>query len=98
MFLVDVTYIKPLDEVMRLAPAHRAYAATQYAAGRYLLSGRKLPRTGGLILANVDTREEMQAIVAGDPFFIEGVAEYALTELQPVMACDALAHLLPPET
>lgn len=95
MFLIDVAYTVPIGEIERLAPAHRAFAAGQYAAGKYLMSGRKLPRTGGFILAAVDSREELDAIIARDPFHLAGVATYAITEVQIVMARPDLAHLLP---
>jgi uncharacterized protein YciI len=95
MFLIDVSYTVPIGEIDRLAPAHRVFAATQYAAGKYLMSGRKLPRTGGFILAAVDSRQELDAIIALDPFHQAGVATYAISEVQIVMARADLEHLLP---
>lgn len=94
MFLIDVSYTVTIEEIEKLAPAHREFAAAQYRAGKYLMSGRKLPRTGGFILAAVATREELDAIVARDPFILAGVALYAINEVQLVMARPDLEHLL----
>ncbi len=40
MYVVLLTYLKPWFEVMALAPEQRAYAATRYADGSYLMSSR----------------------------------------------------------
>jgi len=52
MFLVHVTYVKPLEVIDELLPAHRKFLEANYQAGLFLLSGPREPRTGGIILAN----------------------------------------------
>jgi uncharacterized protein YciI len=74
MFVLLLTYIKPLDEVDALMRKHMAWLNEQYDAGRFIVSGRRLPRTGGVILARGDDREEIEALAAGDPFVAGGVA------------------------
>ncbi len=98
MFIVLLNYIKPMSEIERLAPEHRAYAARQYANGNFLLSGRKLPRTGGIILAQAQGRAELEQILAGDPFWREAAATYEIIEFQPLMSADWLKGLLPADT
>jgi uncharacterized protein YciI len=51
-----------------------------YDSGMFLASGRKNPRTGGIILAKGE-RTQVEAYVAADPFTVEGVAVYDLTEV-----------------
>ncbi|MFA6630592.1 MAG: YciI family protein, partial [Sulfuricurvum sp.] len=65
----------------------------QYALGHFLASGRKVPRTGGVILARGASCEEIEAIVTLDPFYRHGVAEYEITEFSPTMTVDALEFL-----
>lgn len=84
MFLILLNYLKPIEEVERATPAHRAYLDTLYAQGKLVCSGPRVPRTGGVILANVDTELEASKIVADDPFFTEGVAEYDLVRFDVV--------------
>ncbi len=74
MFVLLLTYVKPLAEVDLLMREHVDWLNEQYAAGRFLVSGRRIPRTGGVILAHGDDREAMEALAATDPFVRGGVA------------------------
>src|SRR3954447_23564120 len=78
MFLMLLKYIKPLDEVERLMPEHRAFLDRFYREGKLVCSGPREPRTGGVILADVDSELEAMKIVVEDPFFTEKVADYEL--------------------
>ena len=74
VFVLLLTYVKPLAEVDALMPEHVAWLDEQYAAGRFLVSGRRIPRTGGVIVARGDDRDEIEALAATDPFVSGGVA------------------------
>ena len=74
VFVLLLTYVKPLDEVDALMRDHMAWLRENYDAGRFVVSGRQIPRTGGVILARGDDREEIEAIAASDPFVRGGVA------------------------
>ena len=74
MFVLLLTYVKPLAEVDLLMREHVAWLNEQFAAGRFLVSGRRIPRTGGVIVAHGDDREAMEALAATDPFVRGGVA------------------------
>ena len=51
MFAITLTYTAPLDEVDKHVPEHLKWVAAQNAAGVFLTSGRRVPRTGVIILA-----------------------------------------------
>ena len=74
MFVLLLTYTKPLEEVDALMRDHMKWLNAQYAAGRFVVSGRQIPRAGGVILARGGDREEIEAIAAADPFVKRGVA------------------------
>jgi uncharacterized protein YciI len=74
MLVLLLTYTKPLDEVDALMREHVAWLRKHYAAGRFVVSGRRIPRTGGVILARGDDRDEIEEIAASDPFVTGGVA------------------------
>src|SRR5262249_37730272 len=76
MVVAVSTYRKPLEEVEAFYPAHREWLMKHYASGRFLGSGPRMPRTGGVILARVESREEFLALLADDPFLVNGVSEY----------------------
>ena len=82
MFLLRLTYLKPLDEVDTLMRPHMAWLRTQYAEGRFVVSGRQVPRSGGVIIAHGDDRQAMEALAASDPFVRGGVASVEVTQFE----------------
>ncbi len=93
MFLVILTYKQPLSEVDRFVPEHREFLARQYADGVFQLSGRKQPRTGGVILAKAASREQLETILRQDPFHREQIADYEVLEFVPNLSAPELRHL-----
>jgi uncharacterized protein YciI len=94
MFIVRLNYQVPLSEIDRTLTAHKAYLERQYAAGRFLVSGRLEPRSGGVIVATVSDRTELDAVLAEDPFAQQGLAAYEVTEFQPTRWHPKLEGLL----
>ena len=88
MFIAVLTYKKPLSEVDRFLAAHRDYLAEHYAAGDFIVSGPQMPRVGGVIMIKADNRTAVDAIIAKDPFNINGLADYQIVEFAPTMFCD----------
>lgn len=80
MFILSLTYVKSVDEADRFMTPHMDWVNAGYDRGMFLASGRKNPRTGGVILAKGD-RAEIEAYAAADPFTVEGVATYDITEV-----------------
>lgn len=80
MFILSLTYVKPTEEADRLMQPHMDWVNAGYDSGMFLASGRKNPRTGGVILARGE-RAEIEAYAAADPFTVEGVALYEVTEV-----------------
>ena len=86
MFIVSLTYKVELCEVDQYIEAHISFLETYYAANKFIASGRKEPRTGGVILINAQDKAEVDAIIKEDPFYIADVAHYDVTEFIPTMA------------
>jgi uncharacterized protein YciI len=84
--------LSEIDAAMR---AHMAYLKKQYAAGRFLMSGRKVPRTGGIILALGDSREQVETLVRQDPFVARGLADFRITEFNLSQRAESIDALLP---
>ena len=59
-----------------------------------LVSGPRVPRTGGLIVARVKTREEVDELIQADPFYQEKIADYEVVEFQAKSFHPSLADLL----
>lgn len=94
MFIVLLTYTRPLEAVDALVPAHREYLRAQYDAGTFLLSGRKEPRDGGVILANAPSMQAVHDVLADDPFHRHDVATYQVIEFIPSMCAAGLESML----
>jgi uncharacterized protein YciI len=91
MFIVTLTYTAPLERIDAYLEAHRAWLGEQYARGLFLMSGRKEPRDGGIIIAHAASRAELEAVLRDDPFGQAGIATHAITEFVPTMTAEALA-------
>ena len=74
MFVLLLTYTQPVEAVDALMRDHMRWLNDGYRDGRFVVSGRRVPRTGGVIIARGDDLEEMEAIAAADPFVTGGVA------------------------
>jgi Uncharacterized protein conserved in bacteria len=83
MFILSLTYVKPLGEIDKNLLGHRAYLDKYYNAKKFICSGRKNPRNGGIILCNASDQDEVKNIIKEDPFFINKVAEYEIIEFEP---------------
>jgi len=94
MFIINLTYKTELEKVDHFLEEHIAYLNEQYELGNFLASGRKIPRTGGIILSKVGNISELEKIIENDPFKINDLADYELTEFIPSKTCDELKFLM----
>jgi uncharacterized protein YciI len=88
MFVIELIYKADLTEIDAAMRAHMAYLNEHYAAGRFLVSGRKVPREGGIILALGESREQIEALVKQDPFVARGLADVRVIEFRPSQKAD----------
>lgn len=65
-----------------------------YKNKNFIMSGRKIPRTGGIIISTINDREQLLKVIAEDPFNINKLADYELIEFYPTMACNELSFLI----
>ena len=68
--------------------AHMAFLRKHYASGHFVMSGRKIPRDGGIIMAVGASREEIEAIAAEDPFCTHGLADFRIIEFRVSQRAD----------
>lgn len=83
MFLILLKYDTDLRKIDENLLAHRAYLDKYYALNKFICSGAQVPRTGGVILCNAESKEEVMKIIAEDPFHIHQAAEYSIIEFSP---------------
>ena len=90
IFVIDIEYTVPLDQVEPLIEGHIKFLETQYAAKRFLASGAKVPRSGGVILAVGTDKSEVEKLIKEDPFHQQNIACYTITEFTPRMKAQGL--------
>jgi len=93
MFIISLTYIVDLQEVDKLLPKHIEYLQNQYEKGNFIASGRKIPRTGGIIFSKVENIQKLEEILEQDPFKINNLARYDIQEFIPSMTSDEFLNL-----
>ncbi|GAA1953573.1 YciI family protein [Kitasatospora viridis] len=94
MFVVTLTYTAPIETIDELLAEHVEWLERHYAAGTVLASGRRVPRTGGVLLARAADRAALDEVLAGDPFHRAGAATYEVVEFTPTKAAAGLAELI----
>jgi len=82
MFVIELIYKASLAKIDAHMTAHVRFLKKYYAAGNFLVSGRKIPRDGGIIVAVGRTRAVIEAIVQEDPFYLHGLAEFRIIEFR----------------
>lgn len=82
MFVIELTYTAPLSKIDACMPAHVRFLKKYYDSGLFLVSGRKVPRDGGIILAVGESREQIEVIAREDPFCARGLAEARVVEFR----------------
>lgn len=90
LFIVDINYIAPFDDIKPEIDAHMKFLEENYASGRFIASGPKVPRTGGIIIATAGTRGEIESLLEADPFKKRRLAQYTVTEFRPSMMVEKL--------
>lgn len=93
MFVVTLTYQRPLEEIDALMSQHVAWLKRHYASGLFIASGRQVPRVGGIILARSGARAALEAALAEDPFVKRGAARFDMLEFTPSMTAPAAKAL-----
>jgi uncharacterized protein YciI len=84
LFVVITRYLKNIEIINENRPAHVDFLNKYYEKGKILLSGRQNPLTGGLLLVNAESREEVEQIIQEDPFYKNKLIEINIHEFEPM--------------
>ena len=82
MFVIELTYKADLAGIDAHMAAHVVFLNKYYGAGHFLVSGRKIPRDGGIIVAVGKSRQQIEAIIEEDPFYQHGLADFRIIEFR----------------
>lgn len=84
LWVIQSRYLKSGDDLAAVTPRHREWLDQHYRSGLFLVSGRKVDGTGGVLLAQAESQEQLEAVFRDDPFVLEGCSEYNYTAFMPV--------------
>jgi uncharacterized protein YciI len=96
MFVIELIYKVPLAQIDAHMRAHVKFLNKYYASGHFVISGRKIPRDGGIILAVGESRERIEAILRDDPFFARGLADFRVIEFRASQHADDIQARVAP--
>lgn len=88
MFVIELVYKADLSAIDAHMAAHVKFLKKYYASGNFLISGRKIPRDGGIILAVGKSRQEIEAIILEDPFHTHRLADFRIIEFRASQRAD----------
>jgi uncharacterized protein YciI len=83
-FIVEIIYTAPPARIDEVLGEHRAFLQEGYDTGLLLMSGPQVTKTGGMVVARAENKEELEAYFRRDPYHLYGVAEHRVVEFQPV--------------
>ncbi len=95
MFVLISRFQKPFEEVNRSFALHSAWVQRNYESGRFLVSGRREPTIGGIIVARASSEQELREILTTDPYQQRGLAEYESLLSRLPSFPNVVAHLTP---
>jgi uncharacterized protein YciI len=93
MYVVSLTYRVPQDIVDFHNDAHISWLQKAFDDGVFIAAGRKVPRTGGLLLSQAD-RATLDASLKLDPFYANGVADFEVVEFHAARVAPGYEILL----
>ena len=94
MFIIELIYKADLADIDAHMAAHVIFLNKYYSSGNFLVSGRKIPRDGGIILAVGNSRRHIEAIVEEDPFYEHGLADFRIIEFRASQRADDIQKLI----
>ena len=92
MFVIELIYKADLKQIDAAMGAHMKFLRKYYASGNFVVSGRKIPREGGIILAVGESRDAVEAIAKEDPFYTKGLADIRVIEFRASQRADDVAE------
>lgn len=83
-FIIMITYTAPIEEINKTVQSHREFLQKGYDSNHILMSGPQNPKSGGIVLARGESKEELVNFFSEDPYKINQLAEYRFIEFNPV--------------
>ena len=94
LFVVSLRYLVSLEKIDNAMDEHLAFLDKHYRSGAFLVSGRQVPRTGGIIIARGRNRDAIERLMKQDPFVKKKYASIDIVEFSASRSVEALGRWL----
>jgi uncharacterized protein YciI len=94
LFVITLHYLVPLEQIDAEMHRHVAFLDKYYKSGDILVSGRQVPRTGGVIIAGVKDRHAAERMMKQDPFVRKKLASIEIMEFSASSVGKGVQHIL----
>ncbi|WP_373796332.1 YciI family protein [Neisseria dentiae] len=98
MYLIDITLktdIIPAGQSETLLAGHRAWFGKYFEQGHFLLLGPYLDRhAAGVIIAQADSRAQLDAMLAEDVYWADKLADYRVSEFRANLIAENLNRFI----
>lgn len=94
MIIVTLTYKKPLTEVDKFLSPHIEFLDKFYSQRKFLASGRRENRVGGVIIILSNDIDEAKEIIKLDPFYQNDIASYEFLKFEPSKSAEEIKNLI----
>ena len=94
MFVIKLTYKASLEAIDAAMKEHMVFLNKHYASGEFIMSGRQVPRKGGIIIAKGDDKKKITAIMKQDPFYKHKLATFTITAFLASQSAEGIKDLI----
>jgi uncharacterized protein YciI len=85
LFVVDITYTVPQEEVAAHRQEHVKWLEDAFTKGSFVMAGPKATKDGGILLSTCLDKDSLEAELNGDPYRVHGVATHKVVEFEATM-------------
>jgi uncharacterized protein YciI len=93
MFIVFLKFGERRAEAGRFMEGHKAWIASGFEDGVFLMAGSIQPNAGGVVLAHNTTRAALEERVLRDPFVVQRIVQAEPVEVTPSRMDERLQFL-----
>jgi uncharacterized protein YciI len=97
LYIVVLTYIRPVEEVHAHLDTHRDWLVEYAKKGSIIVAGPLEDRSGGALLAYCKDRAELDDMLARDSFHVHQLVEYQIKAFSGALRAEAFPAKWSPE-
>jgi uncharacterized protein YciI len=93
-FVVEVTYLVPIEKILTVRSEHRAYLQKGYAGNMLLMSGAQSSGKGGVVIARAKSLSALESFFKKDPYQVQHLASYRFIQFEPAASQEFMKRWL----